>query len=131
MSPHRAPHRQDVTLQLPGGEQYRLKVDADELAGWLAPQRHPPHEPDAAAIQVEVRHAGGRAVVRTGAAELARWLSRARPAAEAEPSMRPDADPDPARGRGTRDPAAHRLGPNTDQRPDSMHRGRRRYRRQP
>ena len=131
MSHHGPQHPQQVRLRLPGGEQYALQVGAEELAGWLAPGRRARRESGLAPVRVEVTHAGGRAVIPLSAGELARCLSRARLAVEAEQPVGPQAVPDSTSGRGVHDPAAHRLGPNTDQPPDPKHRGPRRQRRVP
>lgn len=129
--PHQSRDLQHVVLRLPGGERYALELGAEELAEWLAPDRQAPHEGAGILVRVEVSHAGNRAVVAVSPRKLTRWLSRARLQVEAGKPVRPEAVRDPSRGRGTHDPAEHRLGPNADQPPDPTHHGPRRHRRLP
>jgi hypothetical protein len=129
--PHKSHGLQHVTLRLPGGERYGLEISSEELAQWLALDRRAPHEPGGITVQVEVRHAGTRVVVAMAPGELTRWLSRARLEVEAGKPVGPEPVHDPSRGRGTHDPAEHRLGPNADRPPDPTHHGPRRHRRLP
>jgi hypothetical protein len=122
---------QHVTLRLPGGERYGLELGPEELAEWFAPDRRASHEAGGIPIQVEASHAGNRAVVAVAPGELTRWLSRARLEVEAGKPVGPEPVHDPSRGRGTHDPADHRLGPNADRPPDPTHHGPRRHRRLP
>lgn len=124
---------QSISLRLPGGERYRLNMSSEELEGWLTPGRRPPSEFGVIPIEVEVSHAGGRAVIPVGAGELTRLLSRAQlelRAGAAQP-RRPKPALDPSSGVGLHDPAARRLGPNADRAPDPSHHGPRRHRRIP
>ena len=117
-----------VVLRVPGGAQYHLELGSEELAGWLEPGRRAPLEPGPA-LEVEMLHAGKRYTIPVGAGELAHLLSRAtleREHLSGHPEPRPV--PNPARGRGLRDPDAHRLGPNVDRAPDPGHRGQRQRR---
>jgi hypothetical protein len=129
---HKTSHGlQHVVLRLPGGERYGLELGAEELAEWLAPDRRASHEAGGLPVQVEVSHAGNRVVVAVAPKELTRWLSRARLEVEAGKPIGPEPVHDPSRGRGTHDPAEHRLGPNADRPPDPTHHGPRRHRRLP
>jgi hypothetical protein len=83
-----------ITLRLPGGECYRVKVSAEDLAGPLAAGRKAPRELGMASVVVEVRHAGGRYLVPVSAGELTRLLSQAQlerevPLEQAVPPHRP------------------------------------------
>jgi hypothetical protein len=128
---HKSHGLQPVTLRLPGGERYGLKISSEELGEWLALDRPARSEAAGISVRVEVSHAGNRAVIAVPRSELTRWLSRARLQVEAGKPVRPEAVRDPTRGRGTRDPAEHRLGPNADRPPDPTHHGPRRHRRLP
>lgn len=118
-----------VLLRVPSGAQYHLELSSDQLAAWLAPGRKAPLEPGPA-LEVEVIHPGGRYVIPVGAGELAHLLSQAtleREHATGRPEQ-PRPIPNPSRGRGLRDPEAHRLGPNADRALDPGHRGHNRRR---
>jgi hypothetical protein len=128
---HKSHGLQHVTLRLPGGERYALEISPEELAEWLAPDRQAPHEAAGITVRIEVSHAGNRAVVAVPRGKLTRWLSRARLQVEAGKPVRPEPVRDPSRGRGTHDPAEHRLGPSADRPPDPTHHGPRRHRRLP
>jgi len=128
---HKSHSLQHVTLRLPGGERYGLEISSEQLAEWLALGRRSPDEAGGIPIQVEVSHAGNRVVVAVAPGELSRWLSRAGLEGEAGKPVRPEPVRDPSRGRGTHDPAEHRLGPNADRPPDPTHHGPRRHRRLP
>jgi hypothetical protein len=127
---HKSHDLQHVTLRLPGGERYGLEISSEEVAEWLAPGRAP-HKAGGIPLQVELSHAGKRVVVAVAPGELTRWLSRARLEVEAGKPVGPGPVHDPSRGRGTHDPAEHRLGPNADRPPDPTHHGPRRHRRLP
>jgi hypothetical protein len=127
---HKSYDLQHVTLRLPGGERYGLEISLEEVAEWLAPGRAPP-KAGGIPVQVEVSHAGKRVVVAVAPGKLTRWLSRARLEVEAGKPVGPEPVHDPSRGRGTHDPAEHRLGPNADRPPDPTHHGPRRHRRLP
>ena len=129
--PHQSRDLQRVVLRLPGGERYALELGAEELAEWLAPDRQAPKEGAGILVRVEVSHAGNRALVAVPRGRLTRWLSRARLEVEAGEPVHPEPVHDPSRGRGTHDPAEHRLGPNADRPPDPTHHGPRRHRRLP
>lgn len=129
MSPSLPPPRGPVVLHLPGGAQYHLDVNTDDLAARLAPGRKAPAEPGPP-IELEVIHRTGRYSIAVGAKELAALLSQASLEADhvAGRPRQPRPEPDPSRGRGMRDPDAHRLGPNADRAQDAGHRGQRRGR---
>jgi hypothetical protein len=127
---HKSHDLQHVTLRLPGGERYGLEISSEEVAEWLALGRAQ-HKAGGIPVQVEVSHAGKRVVVAVAPGELTRWLSRARLEVEAGKPVGPEPVHDPSRGRGTHDPAEHRLGPNADRPPDPTHHGPRRHRRLP
>jgi hypothetical protein len=118
-----------IVLRVPSGAQYHLDLSSDDLAGWLAPGRKPPLEPGLA-LEVEVIRGGRRYAIRVGAGELAHLLSQAtlqREHTTGHPEQpRPVANP--SRGRGLRDPDAHRLGPNVDRALDPGRRGHKRRR---
>lgn len=118
-----------VVLHLPSGAQYHLDVDSDELAARLAPGRKAPDEPGPP-VELEIIHRGGRYTIPVGAKELADLLSQATLEADhvAGRGKQPKAIPDPSRGRGMRDPEAHRLGPNPGRAQNAEHRGQRRGR---
>ena len=129
---HKSPHDlQHVVLRLPGGERYGVELGAEELAEWLAPDWRASRKAGGLSVRVEVSHAGNRVVVAVAPKDLNRWLSRARLEVEVGKPVRPEPVHDPSRGRGTRDPAEHRLGPNADRPPDPTHHGPRRHRRLP
>jgi len=113
-----------IVLRLPSGAQYRLDLSSDELARWLAPGRTAPLE-TGPPLEVEVTHRGERHAIPVSAAELRRLLSRCTLEADhaAGHPERPWPVANPLRGRGLRDPDAHRLGPNVDRAPDPGHRG--------
>ena len=113
-----------VLLRLPSGAQYHLDVNSDDLAVRLAPGRIAPEEPGPP-VELEVIHRGERYSIPVGAKELAGLLSQATLEADhaAGHPAQPRPVPDPSRGRGLRDPEAHRLGPNTDRQQDPGHRG--------
>ena len=118
-----------VVLHLPSGAQYHLDVSSDDLAARLAPGRTAPDEPGPP-IELEVIHREGRYTIPVGARELAHLLSQATLEADhvAGRGKQPRPIPDPSRGRGLRDPDAHRLGPNAGRAQDAEHRGQRRGR---
>jgi hypothetical protein len=116
--------REPIVLRLPSGAQYRLDLSSDELARWLAPGRTAPLE-TGPPLEVEVSHRGERYAIPVGASELQRLLSRSTLEADhaAGHPERPRPVANPLRGRGLRDPDAHRVGPSADRAPDPGHRG--------
>jgi hypothetical protein len=124
MSKRRSHPLEPILLRVPGGAQYHLDASRDDLADWRAPGRHaPPHS--GPPLEVEVVRGGERYAIPVGPGELAHLLSRATLAADHAAGL-PDQPPpvaNPARGRGLRDPEAHRLGPNVDRAPDPGHKG--------
>jgi hypothetical protein len=113
-----------VLLRLPNGAQYHLDVNSDDLAARLAPGRIAPTEPGPP-VELEVIHRGGRHSIPVGPKELAGLLSHATLEADhaSGHAAQPRPVPDPSRGRGLRDPDAHRLGPNASRPQDPGHRG--------
>lgn len=78
MTPSSASSTVPITLRLPGGERYRVEVDAEDLAGRLGPGRKAPREFGMAPVMVEVQHSRGQHPVPVSPGELIRLLSRAR-----------------------------------------------------
>jgi len=113
-----------IVLRLPSGAQYHLDLSSDDLARWLAPGRTAPLE-TGPPLEVEVTHRGERYATPVGAGELQRLLSRSTLEADhaAGHPEQPWPVANPLRGRGLRDPGAHRLGPSGDRAPDPKHRG--------
>lgn len=111
-----------IILRLPGGERYRVEVDAADLTGRLAPGRKAPRELGLTPVLVEVRHPGGQYLVPVSAGELTRLLSRARLIDDA-PAGRavPRAQNIPGRG-GPTDQPADVPGPAADERSSLLRR---------
>lgn len=116
-----------VVVRVPSGAQYHLELSSDDLARWLAPGRKAPAEPGPA-LEVEVTRRGGRYTIPVGAGELAHLLSQATLEREHATGHAEQPRPvaNPSRGRGLRDPDAHRLGPNVDRTRDPGRRGHKR-----
>jgi hypothetical protein len=116
--------RTPIVLRLPSGAQYRLELSSDELATWLAPGRTATLE-TGPPLEVEIRHRGERYAIPVGPRELQRLLSRSTLEADhaVEHPERPRPVANPLRGRGLRDPDAHRVGPSAEHAPDPGHRG--------
>jgi hypothetical protein len=112
-----------IVLRVPSGAQYHLNVSRDDLAGWMAPGRKAPQQPGPP-VEVEINHQGERYTIPVGAGELAHLLSQATLEADhaAGHPEQPRPVANPSRGRGLRDPDAHRLGPNAGAQ-DPGHRG--------
>ena len=112
-----------IVLRVPSGAQYHLNVSSDDLAGWMAPGRKAPQQPGPP-VEVEITRGGERYTIPVGAGELAHLLSQATLEAD-HATGHPEPPPvaNPLRGRGLRDPDAHRLGPNADRAQDPGHRG--------
>ena len=114
-----------LRLELPNGERYHIHPRPADLEGYLAPERVPHLGPGVAPVEVQVTREGAAYTVRLAPSELEILLQRA----EAEvgrltehPPLPPEPH-DPNRGRGQRDPAARRLGPNVGDAPDPGHKG--------
>jgi len=131
--PVHAPAEPLVRLELPNGDRYHLHPRPADLEGYLSPEHVPHLRPGATAIKVRVERADAGYSITLAPDELQALLRRAR--LETEELVRHPPEPaplhDPVRGRGQRDPEAHRLGPNADHAPDPGHRGTRRRRRKP
>ena len=112
-------------LELPSGDRYHLHPRTADIEGYLAPDRVPRLEPGIEPLRVKVTRGESGYAVSLAPDELQELLRHARLETEAlkEHPPRPEPVPDPTQGRGQRDPAAHRLGPNVAEAPDPGHRG--------
>jgi hypothetical protein len=112
-------------LELPSGDRYHLHPRPADLEGYLAPDRVPHLEPGIEPVRVRVTRGSSGYTVALAPDELTALLRDARRETEALKEHPPVPEPvqDPTRGRGQRDPAAHRLGPNVDHAPDPGHQG--------
>ena len=112
-------------LELPSGDRYHLHPRPADLEGYLAPDHVPHLKPGVEPVRVRVARGSSGYTVALAPDELAALLRNARRESEAlkEHPPVPEPETDPARGRGQRDPAAHRLGPNADHAPDPGHQG--------
>ena len=120
-------------LELPNGDRYHLHPRPADLEGYLAPEHVPHLEPGVEPVRVRVIRGESGHTIALAPDELEALLREARLETEqlTEHPPVPKAAPDPTRGRGLRDPEAHRLGPNVDHAPDPGHRGTSRSRRKP
>jgi len=111
--------------QLPSGDRYHLHPRAADLEGYIAPARVPRLQPGIEPVRVNIVRGEAGYTIALAPDELEELLREARleTAALSEHPPLPEPLREPTRGRGQRDPAAHRLGPNVADAPDPGHRG--------
>jgi hypothetical protein len=113
-------------LELPNGDRYHLHPRRADIEGYLAPDRIPRVEPGIEPVRVTISRGESGYTVALAPDDLEELLRNARLETESlseHPPGLPEAVREPTRGRGQRDPAAHRLGPNVAEAPDPGHRG--------
>jgi hypothetical protein len=118
-------------LELPNGDRYHLHPRTSDIEGYIAPDRIPRLEAGIEPVRVTIIRGESGYTVALAPDELEELLRNARLEREALSEHPPLPEPvrEPTRGRGQRDPAAHRLGPNVAEAPDPGHRGTRARRR--
>ena len=128
MSKPKTPHAATelpVILELPDASRYEMGRRSRKLDKYLDGDHVPRLKPGVAAVRVNVSRGARGYVVSLAPGELETLLRHANPVFEPQAKRPPrsPAESNPPRGEGLHDPAAHRLGPNVDHRPDPGHRG--------